>query len=89
MACVLKELKSVPEEQVRNLQDNSEFTEIEAWVLLTFFLSLNNQLMSVIMPHIKEYRCLKYVIHQIDRNEWLLVSAFQQDLRQNLSGFLS
>ena len=89
MACVLKELKNVPEEQVRNLQDNSEFTEIEAWLLLTFFLSLNNQLIPVIMPHIKEYRCLKYVIHQIDRNEWLLVSAFQQDLRQNLSGFLS
>ena len=53
MACVLKELKNVPEEQVRNLQDNSEFTEIEAWLLLTFFLSLNNQLISVIMPHIK------------------------------------
>ena len=30
-------------------------------------------------------RCLKNVIHQIDRNEWLLLSAFQHGLRQNLS----
>ena len=78
MACVLKELKNVPEEQVRNLQDNSEFTEIEAWLLLTFFLSLNNQLISVIMPHIKEYRCLKYVIHQIDRMNGCLFQHFNK-----------
>ena len=32
---------------------------------------------------------MKNVIHQIDRNEWLLLSAFQQGLRQNLSWFLS
>ena len=33
---------------------------------------------------IKEYRCLKNVIHQLERNEWLLLSAFQQGLRQKL-----
>ena len=38
---------------------------------------------------IKEYRCLKNVICQIDRNVWLLLSAFQIGLRQNLSRFLS
>ena len=68
-----------------------EFTEIEAWLLLTFFLRLRNQLISIqsIVTHTKEYRCLKNVIHQIDRNEWLLLSAFQKGLRQNLSWFLS
>ena len=29
------------------------------------------------------------VIHQIDRNEWLLLSAFQEGLRQILGWFLS
>ena len=33
---------------------------------------------------IKEYRCLKNVIRQLERNEWLLLSAFQQGLRQKL-----
>ena len=41
------------------------------------------------MLHIKEYRCLKNVIHQKERNEWLLLPEFQQGLRQNLSWFLS
>ena len=31
---------------------------------------------------IKEYRCLKNVIYQLERNECLLLSAFQQGLRQ-------
>ena len=55
--------------------------------LLTFFLCLRNQLIRclyVLLSHIKEYRCLKNVIHQIDRNEWLLLSAFQKSLRQNI-----
>ena len=33
---------------------------------------------------IKECRCLKNAIHQLERNEWLLLSAFQQGLRQKL-----
>ena len=33
---------------------------------------------------IKEYRCLKNVIHQLERNKWLLLSAFQQGLQQKL-----
>ena len=41
------------------------------------------------MSHTKEYRCLINVIDQIDRHEWLLLSEFQQGLRQNLSWFLS
>ena len=32
---------------------------------------------------IKEYRSLKNAIHQLERNEWLLLSAFQQGLRKN------
>ena len=32
----------------------------------------------------KEYRCLKNVIHQLERNGWLLLSAFQQGLQQKL-----
>ena len=55
---------------------------MKAWLLLTFFLCLYNQLISIhcIVTHIKEYRCLKNVIHQIDSNEWLLLSVFQQGL---------
>ena len=33
---------------------------------------------------IKEYRCLKKAIHQLERHEWLLPSAFQQGLWQKL-----
>ena len=38
---------------------------------------------------IKEYRCLKNAINQLERNEWLFLSAFQQGLQQKLSWFLS
>ena len=38
---------------------------------------------------IKEWRCLKNVIRQLERKEWLLLSAFQQGLQQKLSSFLS
>ena len=34
----------------------------------------------ILLSLIKEYRCLKNVFHQIDRNEWLFLSAFQQSL---------
>ena len=33
---------------------------------------------------IKEYRYLKNAIYKLERNEWLLLSAFQQSLRQKL-----
>ena len=73
---------------VRDLNSVKEITEIEAWLLLTFFLCYTvNQFLYILFSHIKECRCLKKVIHQIDRNEWLLLLAFQ-GLRQNLSWFL-
>ena len=54
-----------------------EFIEIETWLLLTFFLCLRNQLMSIhSICHILKSTDVKNVIHQIDRNEWLLLSAF-------------
>ena len=37
---------------------------------------------------IKEYRRLKNAIHQLEKNELLLLSAFQQGLWQKLSWFL-
>ena len=55
---------------------------IAAWLLLTFFICLHNQLNFI--HSIITYRCLN---HQTDsKNEWLLLSAV---LRQNLCGFLS
>ena len=56
-----------------------------AWLLLTFLICLHNQLSSIhYVPRIKEYRCLKNEIHQIDgQNEWLLLLA--SSLRQNLT----
>ena len=33
---------------------------------------------------IKECRCLKNANHQLERNEWLLISAFQQGLQQKI-----
>ena len=34
------------------------------------------QMFDTSLSHIKEYRCLRNVIHQIDsKNEWLLLSA--------------
>ena len=44
---------------------------VVAWLLLTFLICLHNQLSSVHSTvRIKEYRCLKNVIHQIDsKNE--------------------
>ena len=46
-----------------------------AWVLVTFFIRLHNQLSSMhSVIRIKEYKCLKNVIHQIDiKKEWLLL----------------
>ena len=71
------------------LNSVQEIIKMEAWLLLTFFLCSRNQLISIhSILDIKECRCLKNVIHQIDRNEWLLLSAFQQGLLQNLSWLL-
>ena len=52
-------------------------TTMVAWLLLTFLICLHNQLSSIhYITDIKEYRCLKNVIHQIaSKNEWLLLSA--------------
>ena len=48
-----------------------------AWLLLIFLICLHNQLRSIhSIPRIKEYRCLKNVIHHIDsKNERSLLSA--------------
>ena len=57
------------------------------WLLMTVFLCSHNQfiLIYVLYCHIiKEYRYLKNAIHQLERNEWLLLSAFQQGLQQKL-----
>ena len=53
------------------LNSVQEFIEIEAWLFLTFFLCLQNQLVSIsFYCHIlTQYRCLKNMIHQIDWNE--------------------
>ena len=74
--------------QRENLCFTQLSTRIAAWLLLTFFTSLHNQLSSIHSIIIfNEYRCLKKIIHQIDiENEWLLLSA---SLRQNVSWFLS
>ena len=66
------------------LNSVQEFIEIEVWLLMTFFLCLHNELISIYCHIIKEYRCLKNVIHQLEINKWLLLSAFQQGLRQKL-----
>ena len=68
---------------------NANILRTLTWLLLTFFLSLHNQFLHFLLSHIKEYRCLKNVTQQIDKNEWLLLSAFQQGLLQKLSCFLS
>ena len=47
---------------------------IAAWLLLTFFIYLHDQLTPI--HFIITYRCLKKVIHQIEnKNEWLLLLA--------------
>ena len=48
-----------------------------AWLLLTFPVMFTQSISSIhSVTRIKEYRCLKNAIHQIDsKNEWLLPSA--------------
>ena len=48
-----------------------------AWLLLTFFIYLHNQLSSIhSLSRIRQYKCLKNVIHQVDKKtEWLLLST--------------
>ena len=52
-------------------------TRMTAWLLLTFFVCLENQLSSIhSITRTKKCRCLKKMIHQIEsKNEWLLLSA--------------
>ena len=48
----------------------------------TFTQSIN---LYILYCHIiKEGRCLKNANHQLERNEWLLLSGFQQGLQQKL-----
>ena len=47
------------------------------------FLCLHNQFLYILLSHNKDYRCVKYLIHEINRNEWLVLSVFQQGLSQN------
>ena len=52
---------------------SAKFIEIQGWLLLRFFICLQNQL-SFLIP--LSYRCLKNEIHQIDsENKWLLLSV--------------
>ena len=47
--------------------------EIEAWLLLTFFICLHSQLSLYIpLSRIKECQCLKKLRHQVDR-KWTAV----------------
>ena len=66
------------------LNSVEEFIEIQVWLLMTFFLCLSIYFYTLYCHIIKEYRCLENVIHQLERNEWLLLSPFQQGLRQKL-----
>ena len=52
-------------------------TRIAAWLFLTFFIYLHNQLSSIyFIITFSRVQMLKNVIHQIDsKNEWLLLSA--------------
>ena len=57
------------------LSPEQELIEMEASLLLTFFLCLHNKLISTVTS-IRECRCLKTVIHKIDRNS--MVSPFSK-----------
>ena len=52
-------------------------------LFLMFTKSIN---LCILYCHkIKECRCLKNAIHQLERDKWLLLSAFQQGFQQKLS----
>ena len=53
------------------LNSVQEFIEIEAWLLLTFFICLHNQILSILLAHIKQNRCLG----KMTKHERLLLSA--------------
>ena len=60
-----------------------EYMNMAAWLLLTFFICLRNDLSPIhFIIAYSQSRCLKNVIHQIDnKNEWLLLSScFTADL---------
>ena len=71
------------------LNSVQEFIEIQAWLLLTFFLFLPNQLISVyyIITNIR-VQMFKKCDSSI-RKKWLLLTAFQQGFRQKLTWSLS
>ena len=70
-------LRHINDTNRKKLSFNQFSTRMAAWLLLIFFICLRNQLNSIhTVTHIKEYRCLKNVIHQIcSKNECLLLSA--------------
>ena len=54
-----------------------EFDEIEAWLLLTFFVCLYNQLFSV-YSFVTYWRVQMFEIHDSsNRHKWFVLSAFQ------------
>ena len=56
----------------KNLWFTEKFVEIQGWLLLTFFICLQNQVLLIPLS----YRCLKHVIHQIDsKNECFFLSV--------------
>ena len=70
------------------LSSVKEFIEIEAWLLLTFFICLHNQLSSTdfIVPFQKEQIFEK---GGLSNRQKMNGCSFQQVLRQNLSWFFS
>ena len=65
-----------------------EFLEIEAWLLLTFFVSLHSHL-SLIYSIVTYYREQMFEKGDSSNRQKMNVWSFQQGLRQNLSWFSS
>ena len=61
------------------LNSVQEIFEIKAWILLTFFICLHNQLSSINSSHIK-----KYMFYKVDSSNTRKMngSSYQQVLRQ-------
>ena len=49
------------------LNSVQEFIELEARLLLSFFICLHDSVQYILLSRNKECRCLKKVIHQVDR----------------------
>ena len=55
---------------MEELDSVQKYIEIQGWLLLTFSICLQNQLILL------SYRCLKNMIYQVgSKNEWLLLSV--------------